>query len=83
MQQAPSRPQGVPILPFESLAVPVLKTDAIWELLLGVGLVLTAVGPVTRPLGSAPLQPGFIPVIVMPGGGGRLLVSSGGRRCLP
>jgi hypothetical protein len=63
MQQAPSRPPGVPVLPFESLAVPVLKTDVIWELLLGVGLVLTAVGPVTRPLGSAPLQPGFIPVI--------------------
>ena len=65
MQQAPSRPQdAVVVRPFESLAVPVLRADAVWELILGAGLVLTAVESVMRPLGSAALQPRFIPVIV-------------------
>jgi hypothetical protein len=64
MQQASSRPQdAVVVRPFESLAVPVLRADVIWELLLGAGVVLTAAESVMRPLGSAALQPRFIPVI--------------------
>jgi hypothetical protein len=62
--QAPSRSQGTVVRPFESLAVPVLRADVVWELMLGAGLVLTAVESVMRPLGSAALQPRFIPVIV-------------------
>ena len=65
MKQAPSRQQdAVVVRPLESLAVPVLRADVVWELMLGVGLVLTAVESVMRPLGSAALQPPFIPVIV-------------------
>ena len=65
MQQAPSRPQdAVVVRPLESLAIPILRADVVWELILGAGLVLTAVQPVMRPLGPVALQPGFIPVIV-------------------
>jgi hypothetical protein len=64
MRQVPSRPGNELVRPLESLAIPVLKADIVWEILLGIGLVLAAVGSVTRPLGSAAVRPGFIPVII-------------------
>jgi hypothetical protein len=64
MQQAASRPQNTADPRFQSLVVPVLRADTVWELLLGIGLILAAVGSVTRPLGAAALQPRFIPAVV-------------------
>lgn len=64
MQQALSRPQDTADPPVQSLVVLVLRADTVWELLLGIGLILAAVGSVTRPLGAAALQPRFIPAVV-------------------
>jgi hypothetical protein len=64
MQQAPSRPHDTADPPFQSLVVPVLRADTAWELVLSIGLILAAVGSVTRSLGAAALQPRFIPAVV-------------------
>ena len=40
----------------------ILIADSIWDLLLGVGLIIATVSAITRPLGAEPLRPWPLPV---------------------
>jgi hypothetical protein len=40
----------------------ILIADSVWDLLLGVGLIVATVSAVTRPLGAEPLRPWPLPV---------------------